>query len=379
MKYGLGPRTLLISLLSLNLIGPHPQSTANSFAIINSTPNGPADLVASAGTGVSRSSRFTEGLVNPAGLALNKWWGEIAVDINTLQNQSDDLNSDGDFDNLRNSLYFWRGALHFGRVSFGLIYDTPFVKDIQYTEPLNSDLVQRKLTLVLKSVDIPLSYQFSKEFAIGTTWHTRTALLRFQSISSNPLSQPIDLATESDTLAVTLGLLYRHNGKRWAAGLAHTPQHSFSVDTDLNTQVTPAIWFRNISVPARTTIGFHYQPSPRLTLQTDLSLYHATSGYIPPGDQVTSSSSSRRIEANTLTSLKFGSEWRAIEKSSWLVILFLGTYMEPQTGGASSEKHHVTTGARYEAGQMSVNLGVDSARGYFNLAGGLSFNFKALF
>ena len=367
-----------LRLLSFFLITMAPPSleAAERYGAYGLFPQGPVRVAAMGGAFTAISDDASGIIYNPAGLAFQKYWGDLGGNMNYVANREVDLNSDGIKDGIPYTYLYYAGSLRLGNWGFGLGFSSPFNSIISFSNDSGSFRETREIQLTIVNFSLPIAYRISEQWSVGLTFQLSGLEQRYKFSSTDPTATPINLGTTGANAYTAIGVAYRPS-ETYGFGLFYQPEKNFYVDPALNSQTGGVNWFRPVVVPAKTSFGTFLKAHPRLLFAFDVD-------YFPPiGEAVYVGSElipGQFIRAEILNKPQYilhgGMEWQIIDSPWWDLYWRFGAYNEPARLTLGTSRAHTTTGFELRFWALTIGASVDTADDFFNGAAGLGLSLK---
>ena len=332
---------------------------------------GSGRVMAMGGVYSALSDDATSVVLNPAGAALEKW----SFDAGGTNNRVDDSSqpprslapgySSSSTYAQPYSYLFYAAAGRLGPVVFGVGYSDPF--EFNY-----DDTFSQKAKISIASYDAMASVRFSDSLAVGVGGHFKTLTESFENYQFG-VGSAGKRETKSTSNSYSLGATYRT--KKAGLGIAYYQGHTFTVDGSQNSFSAPAVFFRDVVVPAITTFGGFYMLSDRFMLAADIDQFNIPTNAVDPLSGVTSNGSVGSdipLATGNQQVLHAGFEWTLTSEKSMSLIFRGGGYLEPARYVGAGPRFHRTFGLQVRFGPAVLNVSFDQADNFNNTAQGFS-------
>lgn len=286
---------------------------------------------------------------NPAGLAHGNWKYDVGGSSSRIDNRESGNAGEATGNGLPYSSQFYSAAMKLSKnFVFGLGLSSPYDLEVGGEDGH---------ALNVLSGDLLLAYRLGS-FSFGVTGHYEKASLKFTETQS--------FEEESTIYYPTLGFNYRKD--KFGLGVAYTPERTHDIDENANNQLTNQVWFRDVVIPAKLTVGLFYQYSKNLIFVVDVDQIDAPKDSIFVGTGVSGDASGERLLEEKKLIIHGGGEYTLIQSKKTEVRMQFGGYQEPSRLASSEERAHLTLGAEVRFGPVTLGVTYDQAKGFQNTA-----------
>lgn len=359
------------SVLAQNAWGDSPYGAYSFF------PQGSDRAMALGGASVALIDDASAIVFNPAGAAIgptgpakNQWRANIGTTNNSIDHQELGYNfpdTYGTYETKYDSPYsyfFYAGAVRLGSWVIGAAYSSPYFYEFKDINSLSRREISR-FEVKLRSIDYMVAYQISPDLSVGFAGHNET-LREFYNNTSLPAPIPAGFESTASNQYFSGGVMFRHGW--YGIGASYSQRREFKVDTSANTilstyNTTP---FRDVVIPARTTVGIFVRPIDRLMVSVDSEFIERLDKQAVYVSAATTSTELLKQEAVTL--LRGGVEADVIKDKDYDLTLRAGGYNEPTRFENGRARLHYTYGATLRLWLVVLSYGADQAEKFSNSA-----------
>jgi len=301
---------------------------------------------------------------NPATTALAKWRVDLGATNNRVDNHdpSSQTYSDSQIYLSQTQPYsylFYTGAARLGPLVVGAGYSTPYQFIYSTTSQFSPGV---DASIKVTSFDAMIAARLRENFGIGVTGH-------FEKLSESIKQYdqgPVEASGTAQSFSV--GALYRT--AKGGLGIVYFQGHRIALDSEVVNPTSLATWFRDVTIPALTTVGGFYRFNEHFIAGVDVDHFEI------PTDAVDAISGLEMSDVPLSTGAKdivhAGLEWQLIKEKDLNIVLRGGFYTEPGRILNSQSRLHRAYGLMVRFGPATLTVSFDQAAGFNNTTQGFS-------
>lgn len=317
------------------------------------------------GAFASLSDDVTGIIFNPAGLAFGNWKFDAGGTNNRVDNREADITGTGEGYGVPYNFVFYAAAARLGNWVIGAGISSPYTLKQDFNTYSSFSTTVQSFSLQILSTDVMVARRFGEFLSIGIAGHNETLKESYDSSTTGHFE---DSSTNN---YFNGGISYRT--KTYGLGIAFTPERKLSINTAMNNNISPNVFFRDVVIPQKTTLGGFYRLSEKILTSIDIDFVGSVKNAIYVGTGVNSYAPEIYLDSESHTIIHGGFEWTLVNQREATVIWRAGAYHEPSRLATSRrDRDHYTLGLEVHFGPAVLGVAFDQATDFNNTSQGFS-------